>query len=103
MLYRADQNEAQAKAEAETLSVKLGEMTAAYGHTVVNEFPLEKHIDNKLHRSTSGAVLLAGQIPAFTVELSTGHMPDPVVVAASVAGTRPKGGQAVTRGKINRG
>jgi len=63
-------------------------MIAAYGHTVINEFPPEKYIDEKLHRSTSGAALLLGQIPAITVELGTGHMPDPAIVAASAAGTR---------------
>jgi hypothetical protein len=33
-------------------------------------------------------VILLGKIPAFTVELGTGHMPDPAIVAASMAGTR---------------
>lgn len=88
VLYREDENVEAARAGAEALSARLGEMIDAYGHTVINEFPVEKYIDEKLHRSTSGAALLAGRIPAFTVELSTGHMPDPAVVAASVAGTR---------------
>ena len=76
------------QAEAEALSTQLGAMIEAYGHTVINEFPVEKYIDEKLHRSTSGAALLVGRIPAFTTELSTGHLPDPAVVRASVAGTR---------------
>jgi predicted deacylase len=29
-----------------------------------------------------------GRIPAITVELGTGHMPDPAIIQASVAGTR---------------
>ncbi len=88
VLYPEDDDAKTAQADAEALSTRLGEMIDAYGHTVINEFPVEKYIDEKLHRSTSGAALLAGRIPAFTVELSTGHMPDPAVVAASVAGTR---------------
>jgi predicted deacylase len=63
-------------------------MLRAYGHTIVNEFPVEKYIDEKLHRSTSAAALLLAKIPAFTVELGTGHMPDRSIVAASAAGTR---------------
>jgi predicted deacylase len=63
-------------------------MIGAFGHTIINEFPPEKYIDDKLHRSTSGAALLVGRIPAFTVELGTGHMPDPAIVTAAAAGTR---------------
>jgi predicted deacylase len=74
--------------EAIALSEKQDDMIASYGHTVVNEFPTEKYIDDKLHRSTSGAALLVGRIPSFTVELGGGMMPDPAIIAASVAGTR---------------
>jgi len=88
VMYRADQDADQHKAEAEALAAEQDEMIRAYGHTVVNEFPVEKYIDEKLHRSASGAVLLVGKIPSFTVELGTGHMPDPAIVAASAAGTR---------------
>ena len=88
VMYRADQDADRHKAEAEALAAKQDEMLRAYGHTIINEFPAEKYIDEKLHRSTSGAVLLVGRIPAFTVELGTGHMPDPAIVAASAAGTR---------------
>lgn len=92
VLYRTYPNTALAternRADAEALSARLGEMIAAYGHTVVNEYPAEKYTDDKLHRSTSGAALLVGRIPAFTVELGTGHMPDPAIVAASATGTR---------------
>jgi predicted deacylase len=80
----ADRN----KAEAQALAEKQSEMLRAYGHTIVNEFPIDKYIDEKLHRSTSAAALLLAKIPAFTVELGTGHMPDLAIVAASAAGTR---------------
>jgi predicted deacylase len=50
--------------------------------------PADKLIDDELHRSTTAAALLIGKIPSFTVELGTGHMPDPAIVAASAAGTR---------------
>lgn len=92
VLYREDQgnvdeNRAEAQA-AQALADRVDAMIRAYGHTVVNEFPVEKYIDEKLHCSTSGAALLVGRIPAVTLELGTGHMPDPAIVAASVAGTR---------------
>ena len=32
--------------------------------------------------------MLVGRIPSFTVELGTGHMPDPAIVVASATGTR---------------
>ena len=88
VMYRADQDVEKNKAEAEALAAKQEAMIHAYDHTVVTEYPVEKYIEDKLHRSTSGAVLLVGRIPSFTVELGTGHMPDPRIVAASVAGTR---------------
>ena len=88
VMYRADQEAEKNKAEAEALAAKQDEMIRAYGHTVINEFPVEKYVDEKLHRSTSGSVLLVGRIPSFTVELGTGHLPDPAIVMASAAGTR---------------
>src|SRR3990172_1765018 len=88
VMYRADADAEKNKAEAEALAARQEDMIRAYGHTIVTEFPAEKYIDDKLHRSTSGAALLVGKIPSFTVELGTGHMPDPRIVAASVAGTR---------------
>jgi predicted deacylase len=50
--------------------------------------PAETIIDEDLHRSTSSAVLLLKRVPAITVELGTGHMPDPAIQSAAVAGTR---------------
>ena len=90
VMYRADPPEQaeRNKAEAEALAAKQDDMIRAYGHTIITEFPIEKYIDQKLHRSTSGAALLVGHIPSFTVELGTGHMPDPRLVQASSAGTR---------------
>ncbi len=88
VFYRADENGEGNRKEAEALAAMQGQMLEAYGHTIVNEFRAEKYFDEKLHRSTSGATLLVGRIPSITVELGTGLVPDPVIVAASVTGTR---------------
>jgi uncharacterized protein len=88
LLYRADENKAENQKAAEELSDRLAQMLRAYGHTIVNEFPVEHYIEHDLHRSTSGAALLLGRIPAFTAELGTGHMPNPAITRAAVAGTR---------------
>ena len=87
-LYRADQDAEKHKAEMEALSATQEHMLRAYGHTIITEFPAAKYIEEKLHRSTTAAALFVGHIPSFTVELGTGHMPDPAIVAASAAGTR---------------
>jgi len=87
MLYRPD-GDGSAKAEAEALVQRQLEMLKAYGHTIIGEMPVSKLIDDDLHRSTSGALLYLGKKPTFTVELGTGHMPDPAIVQASAAGTR---------------
>lgn len=88
VLYRNGEDANRNRTQAESLSAKLGDMIAAYGHTVVNEYPAHKYIDEDLHRSTSGATLQLAKIPAFTAELGTGHMPDPKIVASAIAGTR---------------
>lgn len=88
VLYRADENGEENKARAERVAARQEEMMAAYGHTVVTEFPARHYIKEDLHRSTTGAALLLGNIPSFTVELGTGLMPDLAIVAASVVGTR---------------
>jgi predicted deacylase len=88
VLYRDDQDAERNKAEAEELATRLDGMLRAYGHTTVNEFSVDRYIELKLHRSTSAAALLLAKIPAFTVELGTGHMPDWSIVAAAAAGTR---------------
>lgn len=88
VLYRADENQEVNRADAEQLANRLDEMLKAFGFTIITEFPAEKYIDEDLHRSTSGAALLKGHIPAFTVELGGGQMPDKTIVDAAVAGTR---------------
>ena len=88
VLYRDDQDADRNETEAKRLAAKLEDMLRAYGHTTVNEFSVDKYIDLKLHRSTSAAALLLAKIPAFTVELGTGHMPDWAIVSAAGAGTR---------------
>jgi predicted deacylase len=88
VLYRTDRNKANSRKRAQKLAAKLDEMLRAFGHTVVNEFSAKKYIDETLHRSTSGAALLVAHVPAFTVELGTGHMPDPAIVDAAATGTR---------------
>ena len=47
-----------------------------------------KAFDDKLHRSTTGAAVNVARIPALTMELGTGHMPDPRIVQASLTGLR---------------
>lgn len=88
VLYRAGPDAEKNKAQAEALAAKQEEMLGAYGHTVVTEYPVEYYLEDDLHRSTSAAALLLGGIPAFTVELGSGEMPDPAIVAATAAGTR---------------
>jgi predicted deacylase len=88
VLYRADEDAEPHRVEAEALAAKQDEMLRAYGHTIVTEFPVEKYIDEKLHRSTSAAALFLAKIPGFTAELGGGLVPEPAIVAAAVAGTR---------------
>lgn len=88
VLYRADVDEEKNKAEAKALAAKQDEMIRAYGHTIINEYPAQKYIDEKMHRSTSGSVLLVGRIPSFTVELGTDLVPDMAIANAALAGTR---------------
>jgi len=87
-LYRPEGDVNENKAAAEALLARQSEMISAYGHTVVNEFPVEIYIDEKLDRSTSGAVFLIGGIPSMTVELGTGEVPDTAIINAAVADTR---------------
>jgi len=82
VLYHAERD----RREAEALQARTGEMIDALGLSVVNEFPARKYVSEKLHRSVSGAALNLGRIPAITVELGTGMMPDPAIIAAGVTG-----------------
>jgi predicted deacylase len=70
------------------LADRLDQMVNAYGHTVVNEYPADTYIRENLHRTASGSVLQKSRIPAFTAELGTGLVPDPVIIQAACAGTR---------------
>jgi predicted deacylase len=88
VLYRKNEDAEKNKAEAEALAEKQLEMLRAYRHTIITEMPAETIVDEDLHRSTSAAVLLLKRVPAITVELGTGHMPDPRIITAAAAGTR---------------
>ncbi|MEP7359819.1 MAG: succinylglutamate desuccinylase/aspartoacylase family protein, partial [Anaerolineales bacterium] len=77
-----------ARGEAQKVDQQLGEMCAAYGHPIVNELPVKKYLANKLHRSTTAAAVNLAHIPALTMELGTGHLPDPAIVSAAGAGLR---------------
>lgn len=87
VLYKADSNGA-AKSAAEDLLKRQTEMLRAYGHTIIGEMPTHKLIKEKLHRSTSAALMYLGGKPAFTVELGSGQMPDLTIARASAIGTR---------------
>ncbi len=86
--YRQDAHADQNRKQAEALSAKQAELLEAYGHTIIREMSVRKLIEEDLHRSTSAAFMYIAQKPAFTVELGTGYMPDPAIVAAAVQGTK---------------
>jgi hypothetical protein len=88
ILYRNDGDPAARLKEAQELSEKQLDLLKAFGHTIVLEMPSESLFDEDLHRSVSASVLYLARIPAFTVELGTGYVPDPLIVAAAMAGTR---------------
>ncbi|HLJ09664.1 MAG TPA: succinylglutamate desuccinylase/aspartoacylase family protein, partial [Planctomycetaceae bacterium] len=77
-----------ARAEAEKLDDRIRQMCRAYGHSVLNEMGSHAYFDEKLHRSTTGAAVNLARIPALTMELGTGHVPDAAIVRASLAGIR---------------
>jgi len=74
--------------EADELSEKIDQMLAAYGHTTICEYSSDRYLEEKLHRSVAGSVLLFAGIPTFTAELGTNIVPDPGIVKAAAAGTR---------------
>lgn len=91
VFYRADGPVEARKAEraaAERVDKQLAEMCAAYGHPIVQEMPPKKYLARKLERSTTAAASNLLRIPALTMELGTGHMPDPAIVRAAAAGLR---------------
>lgn len=77
-----------AKKQAEKLHLDITAMCEAYGHSVIMELPPRAYFEEKLHRSTTGAAVNIARIPAVTLELGTGHMPDPHHVHAAVTGLR---------------
>ena len=81
-------NDATDRQRALELAERLDQMVSAYGQTVVNEYPAEIYLRENLHRTASGSVLQKSRIPAFTAELGTGMVPDPVIIQAACVGTR---------------
>jgi uncharacterized protein len=73
---------------AQRLQTKVGEMLAAFGHTIINEFASAEYLQKNLHRTVSGAALNTARIPAFTVELGGYLTVDPGIVTAAVSGLR---------------
>jgi predicted deacylase len=91
VFYRNDGATAErkaARAAAVKVDGQLAEMCAAYGHPIVQEMPPKKYLARQLHRSTTAAVTNLLHIPALTMELGTGHVPDPAIVRAAVRGLR---------------
>ncbi len=74
------------RAEAEELFRRMDELCGAFGLGVVNEAEARRYIDQKLHRSTSGAALNESRIPAITVELGLIGGVDPDALAAARTG-----------------
>ena len=83
ILYRREGERPAALALAERLEA-LCDWTCL---PVVNEVPAGRYLDAKLHRSTSGAALLAAGIPAITVELGLTGAVDPAARAVGVTAT----------------
>ena len=91
VFYRNDGDAAarkREKAAAEKVDQQMAAMIAAYGHAIVQEMPAKKYLARKLERSTTAAASNLLRIPALTMELGTGHLPDPAIVRASAAGLR---------------
>lgn len=77
-----------ARVAAEKLDAQIAGMCLAYGHSVLNEMALSAYFDNKLHRSSTGAAVNVARIPALTMELGTGLVPDSRIVRASLTGLK---------------
>jgi predicted deacylase len=91
VFYRNEGSPAQrrkARAAAQRVDAQVAEMCAAYGHAVVQEMPPKNYLAHKLHRSTTAAVSNLLHIPALTMELGTGAVPDPAIVRAAATGLR---------------
>ena len=92
VFYRTDLKTAaenqKAKQAAEVLDNRINEMCVAYGHSIVNEMPPEAYFGENLHRSSTGSAVNIARIPGMTLELGTGHMPDPRHVHGCMSGLR---------------
>ena len=77
-----------ARADALKVDKQVAAMCAAYGHAVVQEMPVKNYLAYKLHRSTTAAITNLLRLPAVTMELGTGAVPDPAIVRAAAAGLR---------------
>jgi predicted deacylase len=84
ILYRSGDEGDCARAEA--LGPRLEAMARALGFPIVREYPPPSYVDQKLHRSMSGAAVQLGRIPALTVELGGGFRPDPTYLEAAAVG-----------------
>jgi predicted deacylase len=71
---------------ANSLYRQMDEMCRAFGLPVVNESEAGRYVDQKLHRSTSGAALNEARIPAITVELGLIGGVDPDALSAGRTG-----------------
>jgi len=86
VLYRSDIPGDRQRAQG--LARRIETMAGALGFATAREFPTQRYVEDKLHRSTSGAAVQLARIPALTVELGGGLRPDPIILRAAVAGLR---------------
>ncbi|PWI47868.1 hypothetical protein CEE45_09500 [Candidatus Heimdallarchaeota archaeon B3_Heim] len=84
-LFYKDESEKEA---AEKLFKQQKEMVDSFGMLVCAEFPANKYLKMKLHRSVSGSTFNSLGIPAFTAELGENRFLVPEVITGSVKGTR---------------
>ncbi|GAB3412606.1 hypothetical protein GCM10027435_05510 [Haloparvum alkalitolerans] len=78
--------ERRTEAEAEALAADLDRLADAFGFPVLTEYPAEEYLDQRLQRSTAGAALNTGGVPAITVELGAHSVVEEDTRAAGVAG-----------------
>ncbi len=71
---------------ARELADELAALVEAFGLPIVNEYPAEEYLEERLQRSTAGAALNAAGIPAFTPELGSHSVVEDDARAAAVAG-----------------
>ena len=84
-LFYADESDKEKSVE---LLEKQQKMIESYGMLVCAEFPANKYLKEKLHRSVSGSTFNSLGIPAFTAELGENRVINPQVVAGSIKGTK---------------